>query len=477
MRRQMCFAFLNTRGWNEGKWRILLKESENIEVIGVGETGWHDRVQWQEGDWLCIGRGRKVGEKKGGGVGVIVKERAGRKVTEVDLLEETEKKLGYNKGDLITVKVTDLKEEWWVTVVYMGVEGAENREENRKLYGALMEISGRVGKEKWIVMGDLNGHIGLNNAPVNRNGHMLLEFAESANLKIKNWELEDPITWRDRGAASAIDYIMASEAVEKSKCRIWKEEEVDISDHIMIGVTCGKGGRKEQEQEMKTEWKTKWDTLNPDWEKYKDNLDGKLCREIEKGNRTSDQWEKQVKEVIAEEAKISIGIKKYKVGKRRLKGWWDEEVEKAIGDRKRENRRQRKLRKLTEKEGEQHRQEWEAAYSSYRKVQKATQILINKKIADWERLQAEKLNNLPRGEREKEGWKRLKRNLGGKEVDQRVILKTEGRETGTEEEIRSVIEEYWSKVIKIDTGDRGIENMVIYSDRKEMEEVGIEIGR
>ena len=471
----MRFAFLNTRGWNEEKWRLLLKEGESIDMIGVGETGWHDRVQWQEGGWLCIGRGRKVGEKKGGGVGAIVKERAGRKVTEVGLSEETENNLGYNKGDLITVKVTDQKEEWWVSVVYMGVDGAENREENRKLYEALREISGRTGNGKWIVMGDFNGHIGLNQEPANRNGHMLLDFAETANLKIKNWELEDPVTWRDRGSASAIDYIMASEAVEKGQCGIWKVEELDISDHIMIGVTCRRGRREEQEQDMVAEWKTKWDTLNPNWGEYRKSLDEKLQEEVEKGNRTCDQWEKRVKEVIEEEAKATVGIKKYKVGQRKLKGWWDDEVEKAISDRKRENRKQRKLRKMTEKEGEQHRQAWEAAYRSYRKVQKATRVLINKKIANWEGRQAEKLNNLPRGEREKEGWKRLKRNLGGKEENREVILKSEGRETGNKEEVRSVVEGYWSKVMKTETRSRGPENLVIYSDRKEMDAVGIEM--
>ncbi len=62
-------------------------------------------------------------------------------------------------------------------------------------------------------------------------------------------------------------------------------------------------------------------------------------------------------------------------------------------------------------------------------MQKASQILISKKIANWEGLQAEKLNKLPREEREK-GWKRLKRNLGGKEADRRVILRSEGRDWG-----------------------------------------------
>lgn len=203
----MPFAFLNTRGWNEAKWRVVIDEGEKYEVIGVAETGWHEKFQWQEGGWLCIGRGRKIGEKKGGGVGALVKEKEGRNVAEVCLQEETECRLGYSSGDIITVNIRDEKEEWFVSVVYMGVEGAENREQNRKLYSALMEISRKVESKKWIIMGDFNAHIGLNNEPVNQNGHMLLDLTEATTLKIMNWELEDPITWRGRGAASAIDYI------------------------------------------------------------------------------------------------------------------------------------------------------------------------------------------------------------------------------------------------------------------------------
>ena len=194
----MQYAFMNTRGWNEAKWRALILEGQEYDVIGVAETGWHEKLQWQEGNWVGLGRGRKVGEKKGGGVGIIIKEKPGRLVAEELMEKKTESKLGYNKGDIITARIVDEKEVWWVTVVYMGVEGAENREENRKLYEALAETHRKVGKEKWVLMGDFNSHIGLNNAPVNTNGHMLLDFTEWTRLTIKNWELEDPVTWRSR---------------------------------------------------------------------------------------------------------------------------------------------------------------------------------------------------------------------------------------------------------------------------------------
>ncbi len=48
---------------------LLEEERKHHDVVAVGETGWHDHIEWQEGEWICIGKGRKIGEK-GGGVGV-----------------------------------------------------------------------------------------------------------------------------------------------------------------------------------------------------------------------------------------------------------------------------------------------------------------------------------------------------------------------------------------------------------------------
>ncbi|KAG0726595.1 hypothetical protein GWK47_036224 [Chionoecetes opilio] len=189
---------------------------------GVCETGWHDSIEWNEGGWVGIGRGRQVGEKKGGGAGILMKEKAGRTIEEINPTRDIENQLGYNKGDIITVKVREQKEVWWVTVVYMVVEGRGNQEDNIKLFEAMLEIKEKVGRDKWVIMGDMNGHIGLMEERVNRNGELLLDFAERSGCRIKNWELENPTTWRDRNNESAIDYILVNEPVNRQGCRIWK---------------------------------------------------------------------------------------------------------------------------------------------------------------------------------------------------------------------------------------------------------------
>ena len=84
---------------------------------------------------MVIGRGRQAGEKKGGGVGVVfMREKGGRSIEEVRMTENMEVGLRHNKGDTVTVKIREHEADWWVTVVYMGVEGRGNYEDNRQLY-------------------------------------------------------------------------------------------------------------------------------------------------------------------------------------------------------------------------------------------------------------------------------------------------------------------------------------------------------
>lgn len=84
-----------------------------------------------------------TGEKKGGGIRIIVKEKLGRKIE--FLLTGDDEKLGQGKGDTVTVKVVKNTDTWWITVLYMGVEGVDNSEESRKKY---TDVKQKVGSEK-----------------------------------------------------------------------------------------------------------------------------------------------------------------------------------------------------------------------------------------------------------------------------------------------------------------------------------------
>ena len=93
-------------------------------------------------------------------------------------------------------------------------------------------------------MVDLNGNMGLMEETVNQNGQLTLDFAADMEMRIKNWELENPVTWRDRAVSLQL-IVMVNEQIEQD-CRIWKNEGIDVSDHL-ISITCGK-----------EVWKEKW---------------------------------------------------------------------------------------------------------------------------------------------------------------------------------------------------------------------------
>lgn len=72
---QMVFAFLNTRGWNEGKWRMMIKKKSMMSQGQERQNGMTVQNGMKDIRWLGIGAGRQIGQKKGEGEGIIMKER------------------------------------------------------------------------------------------------------------------------------------------------------------------------------------------------------------------------------------------------------------------------------------------------------------------------------------------------------------------------------------------------------------------
>lgn len=43
---------------------------------------------------------------------------------------------------------------------------------------------------------------------VNRNEQLILNFAKETDLRIKNWELEDSVPWRDRSESAIYNILV-----------------------------------------------------------------------------------------------------------------------------------------------------------------------------------------------------------------------------------------------------------------------------
>ena len=92
-------------------------------------------------------------------------------------------------------------------------------------------------------------------------------------------------------------------------------------------------------------WKEKWDIKNADWIKYCREMGEAMIGEIEETGRNVSEWESSIKGDIRCQEGKAVGVMKFKVGRIKLKGGWNEEVAKVIEDRKSENRKQRILAK------------------------------------------------------------------------------------------------------------------------------------
>ena len=123
--------------------------------------------------------------------------------------------------------------------------------------------------------------------------------------------------------------------------------------------------------------------------------------------------------------------------------------------------------------GGRYEREWAEAWDRYIEAKKVAQTIIRTKIGKWEEEQANILNAMPRREREKEAWRRLRRNLGGTDALQGVKLKVDGREASNKEEVVPIVEDYWRRIIWQEEEEEEVGNMLIYSQFKEMDSVEI----
>ena len=83
-------------------------------------------------------------------------------------------------------EVSGIRECVVVVLCYMTTQGVRAARENEIKYEIVKRIVRENINGRVIVMGDMNGHIGLLDEPVNENGEKLNEFVYEMNLKNLN---------------------------------------------------------------------------------------------------------------------------------------------------------------------------------------------------------------------------------------------------------------------------------------------------
>ena len=187
---------MNVRGWGVGKCDDLYEEmrTHEVTVMGVVETQMREKLKVENDEYVMIGKGRSKQVRKGGGVGVILRKNKG---VEMEELES-----GNNAMDedimIVKLEIKEKKECLILIVCYMTVEGEHAREENEIKYNCLKKWIEKFGNNEVVIMGDMNGHIGILNERVNTNGERLLKFMDEADVENLNVTMADgKVTWRE----------------------------------------------------------------------------------------------------------------------------------------------------------------------------------------------------------------------------------------------------------------------------------------
>ena len=211
---------MNVCGLNVGKLEDLMTECSDwgLDVVCFTETQMRELIEINESEheYRVVNKGRSKQTRKGGGVAIMIRNQ-------IDLAAEV-----INIGncsmseDIMVVKLeykdsnSDKREALYVCLCYMSVEGTEGVIENKRKYDIVQKFVEEHKEEHVLVMGDMNGHIGLLGEEENMNGRLLREACESMNLEILNETIADGrITWQRKDMRSAIDYVLANESTRE----------------------------------------------------------------------------------------------------------------------------------------------------------------------------------------------------------------------------------------------------------------------
>ena len=109
-----------------------------------------------------------------------------------------------------------------IIAVYLSVEGGATELAENKIK---LEIIGKIlhthRGEDLILMGDMNGHVGILGEPINKNGELLLAWCENWDMNILNQNSDNGwITWERGDSKSALDMIIANASAAKKDGRV-----------------------------------------------------------------------------------------------------------------------------------------------------------------------------------------------------------------------------------------------------------------
>ena len=431
------FACLNVRGWSFGKLEDICKECEewNIDFIGITETQLRERVSENNNGFNMENKGRSKWLKKGGGVGYIYKDN------KINILEEIDVGSDMKHEDVLALLIEYNKfDKYLIIVSYMTVEGPEAKDDNTKKFNCIKNIIERYPKQKIILMGDMNAHIGILGEKINNNGKRLLDFAENQNLEILNSTIaRGKVTWTSGNSKSAIDYVLTNSNARDFIDSMWIDEEgnVDITtDHNLIMIDVKSKIVKKTMNKCRTSWKIR----DANWHNYRSALNRfdileDECFEI-------DSMEQNMKNKITSTANNIIGKTRGTQKQNATKSWCTPEIVRERQKRRKFNRKCKELRKQGYNV-QPDKELYITAWNEYRKQQIYVKKIIQKAIASEEQVILKELQE--NGEIGGKKWYRYLR--GEKTISEEITeIICEGEIITDPDQIKASIQKYWEDI-------------------------------
>ena len=226
-------------------------------------------------------------------------------------------------------------------------------EEKNDFWEDLDGLIESISKEERIVLGaDLNGHVGKGNIgdeeimgrysarTRNKEGSMVVDFGKGMDLVIVNTYFkkkdEHRVTYKSGGKSTQVDYVMCRKRnfKEMCDCKVILNECV-AKQHCM--VVC----------KMVLMVKQKAEKVNPKirWWKLKETGCQEVFRQVTRilggKDELPDEWDKTT-EMLRKTAETVLVVTFGKRKGDRETWWWNEEVQKSIKERGKENMGQNK---------------------------------------------------------------------------------------------------------------------------------------
>lgn len=425
---------------------VDMVQRRRIDVLGLAETKWRGEGRKQiRGGYTLYWKGNQDGRRNG--VAVVVRDGMKEEVVAVS-------------DRIIKMKVKIKERVLEIIQVYAPQVGcsAKEKEEFEE------ELQKQVRTSGMIVMGDLNGHVGVDRAGYeevigtegwgsrNREGQRLLDFCKRNNIVICNtWHKKKEshkVTWYsgDWTRRSVVDYIMVTEEMkgEMMDVKVIPSERLD-SDHRLLVMTLRirrqRGGGEKQERRIRI-WRLKDRDKE---EEYKRILKGKLPKDV--GKSGEEEWIRFRTEVVSA-AEAVCGRTS---GRRREKEtpWWTDRARAAVTEKNKAFRRWFQERSVRTKE-------------EYRKLRRKASKIVSEEKRKWLEEWTNVLEEDARGNKKVlystvKGKRRVKTegvrmvDEGGKEVEEGDALRELWRQyfekllnprgTGGEEEVGEEEEE------------------------------------